>query len=124
MSLAASALRFQQLASRARAGLWSATFTLSTDTTSRALELAASPPERSRQMNEMRSGFIQATTRTILLPRSLLQAPSSLMVAMGSVFTCTADPLNPANVGTTWQVKALTDSNGGSEVRCECFRKD
>jgi hypothetical protein len=123
-SFAASAREFNAQAAEFRAALWPCTFTLSTDPASpkAAIEAYARPSERSRVPDDLRTGYIARTVRAFCLLPS--QIPTGATVRLGAEFTVTADPDNPANVGTVWHCFDLIDSAAGSELRAVCFRLD
>lgn len=136
MSFASSLRRFHDQLSRVSASAWSAKVTLSTDalTPRRAVACSASPPERIRLPDEQRAGWIQRTTRVFLLPRSLLDTYRdqtatfagglTAPVQLGTELTIVEDARNPQNVGTSWRVFDLRDSDAGSDLRARAFRLD
>jgi hypothetical protein len=122
---AESIAEFNQLAASSRADSWPVTVTLSSDPASpkEAMECAGTPPAKLRIPDEAtRAGYVLQTRRNFSVRRELLPAGAS--VALGTVFTVTADLHNPATVGTTWSCFELHDSNAGAELVARCFKLD
>lgn len=111
--------RFAAQGAARRAQAWAGSATVSGDLTARTHSLALSAPTTQRTAAEFGAGWIEATTRTIMVRRSL-----GLTLALGTTFSIVADPVNPHTIGTVWQIRELTDSDCGSEQRCVCFRLD
>lgn len=125
MSLLTQIQQLTAQSARDRAVLWPVTVTLSTDDDDNEIACSGTPPTATRQGDDLRTGFITRTLRTIMLTRAQLDALSTTpTVALGTEFTIVADTHNPALAGTVWRCFDFGQSNGGAEIRCVCFKLD
>lgn len=112
--------RTAAVAARERAEAYGITATYSADVLAGRVHcFAASPPRYTRVATDHGTGWVNIVSRTILV-----RATQGLTVTVGSRFTVIADYVNPDTAATVWQIRELTGSDSGSELRALCHRVD
>ena len=117
MSLLSQSNSLARLGARWRSDLYGVRVTLGSDTDSR--QCSKSPSKATRTSAEQGTGYIQRVIATFMSSPTWPVRP-----ALGSEFTITASPENPADIGTRWRAYDVTLAASGEEDRSVCFRLD